>query len=71
MERAMSNAELEAKARGHSFIGTEHVLLALVSDDHGVARNVLDQLGVTIEVKKRIEAEMDSERYRPASRDLL
>jgi ATP-dependent Clp protease ATP-binding subunit ClpA len=47
MKRAIESAEREAQARGDSFVGTEHVLLALAADDHGVARHVLDALGVT------------------------
>lgn len=36
----------EARRRGHPFIGTEHLLLALVGKADGRARLVLEQLGV-------------------------
>ena len=37
----------EARRRGHDYVGTEHVLLALTRDPHGDATRVLGQLGVT------------------------
>ena len=67
MTRALDNAEREAQTRGHSFIGTEHLLLALASEDDGVARNVFDQLGVTDDVRRLVRTEMESERYRSGS----
>jgi ClpA/ClpB-like protein len=37
VRRALDEAGQEARALGHDYIGTEHVLLALVSADGGVA----------------------------------
>jgi ATP-dependent Clp protease ATP-binding subunit ClpA len=39
----------EARRLGHGYIGTEHVLLALVHDPRGGATRVLSELGVTPE----------------------
>jgi ATP-dependent Clp protease ATP-binding subunit ClpA len=39
----------EALRLGHSYVGTEHLLLALVHDPHGGATRVLMELGVTAE----------------------
>lgn len=64
MVRAMARAERIADARGHAFVGTEHVLLALAEDERGIARRVLDDLDVTAEVKDRVAAWMDSDDYR-------
>lgn len=40
-------AQEEAKHMNHSYIHTEHMLLALVREDEGVASKVLTNLGVT------------------------
>jgi hypothetical protein len=46
---ALNRAPAEARELGHRYVGTEHALLALVSAEHGVATNVLADLGVTRE----------------------
>jgi len=38
----------EAKALGHNYIGTEHLLLGLVREGHGVAAQVLTALGADL-----------------------
>jgi hypothetical protein len=44
--RALDEAGREARALGHDYIGTEHVLLALVGAGGGLAATVLRELGV-------------------------
>jgi len=44
----------EARHFGHNYIGTEHLLLGLLREGEGVAAEVLDSLGVTIE-RVRVE----------------
>ncbi len=39
----------EARQLGHSYIGTEHILLGLLREGEGVAAGVLESLGVTLE----------------------
>ena len=46
-KRALEQALREARSRRHGRIGTEHVLLALVADEEGVAARILAELGVT------------------------
>ncbi len=43
-------ADQEARQLGHEYVGTEHVLLALIRERAGVAANVLMNLGVSAEV---------------------
>ncbi len=43
-------AQEEARLLNHSFIGTEHLLLALIDEGDGVAAKALEQLGVELEV---------------------
>jgi ClpA/ClpB-like protein len=47
--RVLDQAVVEARALGHDYVGTEHALLAVVSLEHGVAAEVLAELGVTRE----------------------
>jgi ATP-dependent Clp protease ATP-binding subunit ClpC len=42
-------AQDEARALGHDYIGTEHILLGLLRDEEGLAGGVLRSLGVTLE----------------------
>jgi ATP-dependent Clp protease ATP-binding subunit ClpC len=39
----------EARQLGHNYIGTEHLLLGLLREGEGVASNVLDSFGITLE----------------------
>ncbi|MGI8331190.1 Clp protease N-terminal domain-containing protein [Actinomadura scrupuli] len=43
----------EALRLGHNYIGTEHILLGLLSDDQGAGHRILDGLGVTKETTER------------------
>ena len=45
----------EARQLGHNYIGTEHLLLGLLREGEGVASNVLDSFGITLE-RTRAEA---------------
>jgi ATP-dependent Clp protease ATP-binding subunit ClpC len=42
-------AQDEARALGHNFIGTEHLLLGLLREEEGLGARVLDSFGVTLE----------------------
>ena len=39
----------EARKLGHSYVGTEHILLGLIREGEGVAASVLNNLGVSLE----------------------
>jgi ATP-dependent Clp protease ATP-binding subunit ClpC len=39
----------EARALGHNYIGTEHILLGLLRVEEGLAARVLESLDVTVE----------------------
>lgn len=53
----------EAERRGHTWIGTEHVLLALASDPNGLAARLLDIHHVRAAVQEELRAMLDSESY--------
>ncbi|HVF13056.1 MAG TPA: Clp protease N-terminal domain-containing protein [Acidimicrobiales bacterium] len=44
---AVTLAQQEARSLGHGYVGTEHLLLALVRQGDGVAARVLDSAGVS------------------------
>jgi ATP-dependent Clp protease ATP-binding subunit ClpA len=46
-ERYVAAGIDEARRRGHGYVGTEHVLLALTRDPQGGATRILSHLGVT------------------------
>ncbi len=52
----------EAKTLGHSYIGTEHLLLALIREREGVAASILQDLGVDLgALRKKIIAAVNGE----------
>jgi ATP-dependent Clp protease ATP-binding subunit ClpA len=56
--RVVVLAQEEARLLGHNYIGTEHILLALVHEHEGVAANALAASGVTLETARAAVAEL-------------
>ncbi|PGX60809.1 hypothetical protein B6N42_12005, partial [Cutibacterium avidum] len=49
-------AQDEAKALNHNYIGTEHLLLGLISEGEGVAAKALESLDISLEaVRAQVE----------------
>ena len=46
-KKALELSLREALALGHTYVGTEHLLLSLLSDEHGIAARVLAGLGAS------------------------
>ena len=58
-QEALRAAQSEATRLGHQQIDVEHLLLALLEQEGGLARSVLDKTGVDAElVRQRLEAEL-------------
>jgi ATP-dependent Clp protease ATP-binding subunit ClpC len=56
-QRAIGLAQEEAKRLKHNYIGTEHILLGLLSEGGGVAAKALTNLGIQIDkLRQNIEA---------------
>lgn len=56
--RVVVLAQEEARRLGHTYIGTEHVLLGLLREDAGVAARALGSIGVGLQpARDRIEAD--------------
>jgi hypothetical protein len=54
--RVLVLAQEEARVLGHSFIGTEHLLLGLISEGQGIASQALANLGISLEaVRDQVE----------------
>ncbi|GAE80519.1 ATP-dependent Clp protease [Cutibacterium acnes JCM 18920] len=48
--RVVVLAQDEAKALNHNYIGTEHLLLGLISEGEGVAAKALESLDISLEL---------------------
>ncbi|MHC4295387.1 MAG: Clp protease N-terminal domain-containing protein, partial [Planctomycetota bacterium] len=48
-KKVLEFAVAEARELSHSYVGTEHLLLGLLREEKGVAAQVLESLGVTLE----------------------
>ncbi|HTU72828.1 MAG TPA: Clp protease N-terminal domain-containing protein [Trebonia sp.] len=54
--RVVVLAQEEARLLNHNYIGTEHILLALIREGEGVAAKALESLGISLEaVRQRVE----------------
>jgi ATP-dependent Clp protease ATP-binding subunit ClpA len=54
--RVVVLAQEEARLLGHDYIGTEHLLLGLLHEGHGVAARALESLGVSLDaVRQQVE----------------
>ena len=58
VQRLIAFSAEEAKAFGHNYIGTEHLLLGLLREENGVAYNVLTSLGIELNSEKDIGTEV-------------
>jgi ATP-dependent Clp protease ATP-binding subunit ClpC len=67
---------LEARQLGHEYIGTEHILLGIVREGDGVAAQVLQKQGLTLDVVRQSVIEIlagstseavEAEGFRPAA----
>jgi ATP-dependent Clp protease ATP-binding subunit ClpC len=52
-KHAMESALHEAESMSHNYIGSEHLLLALIKDEEGIAGGVLREAGLTVEAARQ------------------
>jgi ATP-dependent Clp protease ATP-binding subunit ClpC len=62
--RVLDIARRQGERFGHSHIGTEHLLLALVLEGDGVAAQVLREVGASERIRERLETFLDSDTYK-------
>jgi ATP-dependent Clp protease ATP-binding subunit ClpC len=61
VKKVFENANEEAVALGHNYVGTEHLLLALLNQTDGVAAQILENLNINLkEVRKEILKELET-----------
>jgi ATP-dependent Clp protease ATP-binding subunit ClpA len=54
--RVVELAQEEARMLGHDYVGTEHLLLGLIHEGEGVAAQVLESLGISLQaVRQQVE----------------
>ncbi len=56
-----------ARRQGHSYIGTEHLLLGLLAEPDGIASRVLTELGVAKDAADRLREIIASAGYNTPS----
>ena len=69
VKQVLALAAKESKALHHTYVGTEHILLGLLSEGDGVAARVLENLGLDTDVtRQHILRELDPN-FSPLSED--
>jgi ATP-dependent Clp protease ATP-binding subunit ClpC len=59
-KHALACAQKEARALGHTYVGTEHILLGLLRDGDQMPARLLNRLGLTIgETRQEVLRELD------------
>jgi ATP-dependent Clp protease ATP-binding subunit ClpC len=63
MKRTLESARRLARGRGHEYLGTEHLILALLDDTNGIAGSVIHRLGYTDAIRSEVTKIIDSDGY--------
>ena len=71
-KNVLKSASSEAGALGHTYIGTEHLLLAMTKDNESVGGGILLSKGIEYEALKKLICEISGtgERTAPDSSDM-
>ena len=54
-QQVLALASKEAERFNHNYVGTEHLLLGLIKLGEGVAVNVLQKMGLDLEIVRKVE----------------
>jgi ATP-dependent Clp protease ATP-binding subunit ClpC len=61
LKSALKEAEKEARKMGHSYVGTEHIIIGLAADPDSVAGKLLREAGAGVEdIRKAVAKALDS-----------
>jgi ATP-dependent Clp protease ATP-binding subunit ClpC len=63
MKRTIGRAGELARARGHDYLGTEHLILALIEDPNGIAGGVMHRLECATAVREEVIRIIESDGY--------
>ncbi len=65
--RVVVLAQEEARMRNHSYIGTEHILLALIDEGDGTGVKALESLGISLDaVRQQVEEIIGQGQHAPS-----
>lgn len=70
VERLLLAAEEIAANLHHGYLGTEHILLALIAEIDGVPARVLNELGIGETVRRRVYEIVTSPSYEQSSTEI-
>ena len=71
-KKVLALSASEARSLGHSYVGTEHILLGLLREGEGIAARVLENLGVDLdEIRYEIMKTLDPEYENDSDDDLI
>ncbi len=60
VKKVLLRAQSEARSLNHTYVGTEHILLGLLSTDGGIAARILEGFGVSaLEARRQVLKELD------------
>lgn len=71
MEATIAHATEIARAREHNYLGTEHMILALLDDPRGIAGGVMHQRGYANAIRNAVVGAIESEGCAKFSRTRL
>lgn len=63
MKRTLSRAGELARARGHDYVGTEHLILALIEDPNGIAGGAMHRLDCAGAIRDEVTRIIESDGY--------
>lgn len=63
MDHTLTRAGQLARGRGHDYLGTEHMILALLDDPDGIAGGAIHRLGYASAIRDEIVRIMNSDGY--------
>jgi ATP-dependent Clp protease ATP-binding subunit ClpC len=63
MKHTLMHAGELARARGHDYLGTEHVILALLDDPRGIAGGVIHRFGYADAIRDEVIRIIESDGY--------
>ena len=67
-EQAIENAGKAASELGHSYVGTEHLLLGILADRDSLGARILEKRGINRSVLRRLTLFLRAE-HEPAGQD--
>jgi len=63
VKHTLEEAARIARSWGHGYVGTEHLMLALLADDHGIGGGAVHRVGAAEAVRAEITGILESDSY--------